>query len=181
MSCARPKETTCSQPLSQDQDHRKICSSFCERAPLALWAASSLSICCRRDPCTAILGKFVVIAQINLQTEVQSFLVYPATNCSVVVIQIEVERIFRVHINQNQVRIRRRKLANLFRNSALSDYAISSSLGLVCILREIAQQFEECRRLADEESHVCEELQRSHCSALCRSRPHDRARRQFST
>ncbi len=55
-----------------------------------------------------------------------------------------------------------------------------SILGCVCVFSEIGQELKERWRLADEESHSREKLQRSHCSPVGSRRPHYRARWEAS-
>jgi hypothetical protein len=46
----------------------------------------------------------------------------------------------------------------------LEDGSVALSSGVVRILRKVVQQFEEFFRLADETSHTCQELDRSHAA-----------------
>src|SRR5258708_5099322 len=63
----------------------------------------------------------------------------------------------------------------------LSTRRLQLSASFVGVLCKVVHESEECRRLADEQSHVCQELDYALGDVLCFGRANDGTRRQLST
>ena len=58
---------------------------------------------------------------------------------------------------------------------------LNFALSCICFLRQLSQVGKEGWRLADEKSHIRQELERAHGDALCLGRSNDRTRWEVST
>src|SRR4030095_3609880 len=58
---------------------------------------------------------------------------------------------------------------------------LNSASSCICLLRQLSHVGKEGRRLADEKSHIRQELERAHGDALCLGRSNDRTAWEVST
>src|SRR5229473_8503884 len=63
----------------------------------------------------------------------------------------------------------------------LSTRRLQRAASFVCVFGKVVHESEECRRLADEQSHVRQELDYALGDVLCFGRANDGTRRQLST
>src|SRR6266581_4658679 len=63
----------------------------------------------------------------------------------------------------------------------LSTTRLQLAASFICVFGKVVHESEECRRLADEESHIRQELDHALGDVLCFGRANDGTRRQLST